>query len=124
MPLTAMTQPSTLCWMATISGNGNMHLGVVNISIEEEGVDLLLKTPTPRKDELEIKSAKEVEAGIHHVAAYKSWSLNEELVNATPSPMLHLQLPITLLKLTTSPKKRMVVTYLTIHHINCPLKVS
>ena len=71
-------------------GNSNTHLGMVNISIEEERVALLPKTPTLRKrwarNKKEKKSAEEVEAGIHCVTAYERQSPNKELVNATPQP--------------------------------------
>ena len=50
------------------SGNSNRHPGVVDISIEEDEVDHLLKTPAPRKtlarNKKNVKSAKEVEASI------------------------------------------------------------
>ena len=64
-----------------------MHPGVVDISVEEQGEDLLLKTPVPQKRSQQTKntkSAAETEAGIKHVAACKRKSLNEELVNMTP----------------------------------------
>ena len=54
-------------------------------------VDNLLKTPALKRrkprSKKDIKSAKEVEAGIWCVAAYKRESLNEELVNMTPQVM-------------------------------------
>ena len=64
-----------------------MHLGVVDISVEEKGEDLLLKTPVPQRRSQQtknVKSAAEMEAGIKCVAAYERKSLNEELVNVTP----------------------------------------
>ena len=42
-----MPQPSMPHWMLTQSCNAKMHLGVVDISVEEQGEDLLLKTPVP-----------------------------------------------------------------------------
>ena len=64
-----------------------MHPGVVDISVEEQGKDLLLKTPVPWRRSQQtknVKSAAETEAGIKCVTAYERKSLNEELVNATP----------------------------------------
>ena len=70
------------------SGNSNRHPGVVDISIEEDEVDHLLKTPAPRKtlarNKKNVKSAKEVKASIQRVAAHEKQFLVEELVNATP----------------------------------------
>ena len=87
-----MPQPSIPRWMSTRSGNGNRHPGVVDISIEEDEVDRLPKTPAPRKtlarNKKNVKSAKEVEASIQRVAAYERQSLIEELVNTTPQPLV------------------------------------
>ena len=73
-------------------GNGNRHPGIVDISIEEDEVDCLLKTPAPRKtlarNKKNVKSAEEVKASIQQVAAYERQSLIEELVNATPQPLV------------------------------------
>ena len=78
--------------MSTRSGNSNRHPGVVDISTEEDEVDHLPKTPAPRKtlagNKKNVKSAKEVEASIQRVAAYERQSLIEELVNATPQPLV------------------------------------
>ena len=60
-------------------------------------VDLLPKTRAPRKRQAKnknaTKSAEEVEAGIHHVAACKRQSLNKELVNASPQPHVTPAIP-------------------------------
>ena len=75
-----------------LDGNtATAHPSAVDISMEEEMVDNLPKTPATKRrkprSKKDIKSAKEVEAGIWHVAAYKRGSLNEELVNMTPQVM-------------------------------------
>ena len=45
--LAAMPQPSVLCWMLTRSRNARIHPGIVDISVEEQGEDVLPKTPVP-----------------------------------------------------------------------------
>ena len=83
--------------MATRSGNSNAHLGMVDISIEEEMANLPPNTPALRKKRArskKAKSAEEVEAGIHCVATYKR-----------QSPWLLITLP----NLMMSLKRRMVV---------------
>ena len=68
------------------------HSGVVNISMDKEGMDLLPKTPAPRKRQVSnqknTKSVEEVEAGIKCVAAYEKQSLNKEFLNATLQPLV------------------------------------
>ena len=68
--------------------NADIHPGIPDISIEEEGEGRLPKTPVQRKKRAkqnkQKKSAEEAEVGIQHVAAYERQSLNEELVNTTP----------------------------------------
>ena len=68
-----------------------MHLGVVDISVEEKGKDLLPKTPVPQRRSQQTKNAKsaaEMEAGIKHITVYERKSLNEELINATPQGII------------------------------------
>ena len=68
-----------------------MHPGVVDISVEEKGEDLLLKTPVPQRRSQQTKNAKsaaEMEAGIKHITVYERKSLNEELINATPQGII------------------------------------
>ena len=69
-----------------------MHPGTVDISMDEERMDLLPKTPAPRKrrarNQKNTKSVEEVEAGIKHVAAYEKQSLNEEFLNTTLQPLV------------------------------------
>ena len=69
-----------------------MHPGTVHISVDEEGMDLLPKTPAPRKgwarDQKDTKSVKEVKAGIKCIAAYKRQSLDKEFLNATLQPLV------------------------------------
>ena len=64
--LTLMPQPTILLWILLRSGNSNVHLGAVDISMEEKKVDP--KTPAPRKrqnrNQKNMKSAEEVEAWI------------------------------------------------------------
>ena len=82
-----MPQPPMPHWMSTQPCNTEMHLGVVDISVEGQGKDLLPKTPVLQRRSQQTKNAKsaaETEAGIKHIAAYKRKSLNEELVNMTP----------------------------------------
>ena len=60
------------------SGNSNTHPGMVDISIEEEGVDLLPNTPAPKKRQArnrkEKMSAKEVEDGVSAILTERCWS--------------------------------------------------
>ena len=83
-----MPQPSIPRQMATRACNADIHPGIPDISIEEEGEGRLPKTPVQRKKRAkqnkQKKSAEEVEVGIQCVAAYERQSLNEELINATP----------------------------------------
>ena len=80
------------------------------------------------KDELEIRRKKSQPKKLRLVFTVllpmRGGPSMRNLSMQLPSPMLHLQLPITLLKLTTSPKKRMVVMQLTVHHTNHPPKVT
>ena len=73
------------------SGNRNIHLGMINISINEERVDLLPNTPTLRKKGAKnknMRSAEEVKAGIQWVTTYKRQSLKDKLINVTPQPLV------------------------------------
>ena len=67
--------PTAEHWMATRSRNATVHPSAVDISMEEEMVDNIPKTPAPKKckarNKKDIKSAEEIEAGIQCVAAYK-----------------------------------------------------
>ena len=86
-----MPQPSIPRWMATRSTNSKTHPGMIDVSIEEEKMDVLLNTPPPRKKRptyKNMRSAEEIEAGIQRVAAYERQSLQDELVNATPQPLV------------------------------------
>ena len=70
-----MPVPSIPCWVAVRSSNTTTHPGAVDISMEEEMVVHLPKTPGPKKrmtkTKKDAKPAEEVEAGIQHIAAYE-----------------------------------------------------